>query len=591
MKTGEIMQKKGSVICRLPDSRGWGRFKEPVKIICSHKIDQIEPALAELESQLERGYYAAGFISYEAGAAFDRAFPEKDSSGFPLLWFGIYGKAPEIYDFGKNSREIFAKVGELAPELSEKEYNEATSHILKDIEDGNIYQANFTFRLKGKNTADPWHLFKALYQKHPVPYAAFINTGDFQIVSLSPELFLEKKGKALLSSPMKGTIKRDKNPEKDKANAEFLAKDPKNTAENLMIVDMVRNDMGRVCNPDSISVDPLFKVDKYNTLHQMISTVHGEVDSKTSFTDIMKATFPAASITGAPKIAAMQRINRLEKSPRKIYTGSIGCIYPDQDFCMNVAIRTLICDGDSTELGVGGGIVYDSKQNAELEEAILKSRFINAAEADFEILETMLYVPKNGIADLEKHLKRMQESARYFAFKYDYEYAYGFVNKQLETVDVLSRIRLLLNMDGVLKMETYELKHKGWGVEKARIKISSKHVSKDDIFLTHKTTRREFYNDNFRKALKEGYDEVIFFNELGQLCEGAISNIFIKQKSGDWYTPSLDCGLLPGIWREETIKELNAIEKVLYRKDLENADKILIGNSVRGAVCAGLLVV
>jgi len=588
--------KKGSVVCRLPDSRQWGIFTAPVKLLSCTRTEDVKATLNELEKALNQGYYAAGFISYEAGAAFDTAFPARCLDDFPLLWFGIYDKAPEIFDPEK--AEIFAVCGDLQPELSETEYHAAIGEILDDIKAGNIYQVNFTFRLRGGKTSDPWRLFQALFLRHPMPYAAFINTGDSQIVSLSPEMFLERKGSKLFNSPMKGTIKRSRNPLKDSSNAGFLKTDPKNTAENLMIVDMVRNDLGRICTPGSIYVDPLFHVDSYATLHQMISTVHGEIKADTNFSEIVRAVFPAASITGAPKIAAMQRIHKLEKSPRKIYTGSIACIYPNQDFCMNVAIRTLICSENSTELGIGGGIVYDSGKTAELEEALLKSKFIHAAEPDFQILETMLF--ENGINDLDEHLSRMAKSAEFFNFKFNKDAAERFVTAKLEDVATAVpsrvpsttpkfRIRLLLNFKGVLKLQPFPLKASGWGTDSAKIRLSEEHTCSNDIFLHHKTTRREFYDGQFHKALDEGCAEVIFTNERGEITEGAISNIFIQTPDGSWYTPPLSSGLLPGIWRAETIEKLKAGEKILYTEDLKNAKQIIIGNSVRGKIAVSAL--
>ncbi|MCK4982909.1 MAG: chorismate-binding protein, partial [Victivallaceae bacterium] len=230
--------KSGSVVCRLPGSKQWGVFTAPVKLLCCTKIEDVKHVLAELEDSLSQGYYAAGFLSYEAGAAFDKAFPPRALNDFPLVWFGIYDKAPAV--FAPGTEEIFASSEDLKPELSETEYHDAISEVLDDIKAGNLYQTNFTFRLRGGKTDDPWRLFKALFVRHPMPYAAFINTGDSQIVSFSPEIFLERNGNELFNSPMKGTIKRSKDPVKDSKNAGFLKTDPKNTAENLMIVDMVR---------------------------------------------------------------------------------------------------------------------------------------------------------------------------------------------------------------------------------------------------------------------------------------------------------------------------------------------------------------
>ena len=578
--SNQIKMKSGSVVCRLPGSEQWGIFTDPVKVLCCTKLEDVKLVLFELEEALSQNHYAAGFLSYEAGAAFDKAFPPCPLNDFPLVWFGIYDKAPTVFSPG--AEEIFANSKDLKPELSKTEYHNAINEVLDDIQSGNLYQTNFTFRLRGDKTDDPWSLFKALFIRHPMPYAAFVNTGDLQIVSLSPEIFLERNGTELFNSPMKGTIKRSKDPIKDKKNAGFLKTDPKNTAENLMIVDMVRNDLGRICCADSIFVDPLFHVDSYATLHQMISTVHGKIPQKTTFSEIVQATFPAASITGAPKIAAMHKIRELEKSPRKIYTGSIACIYPNQNFCMNVAIRTLICSKDSTELGIGGGIVYDSGKAAELDEALLKSKFIHAAEPDFEILETMLF--GSNISDLDKHLNRMAKSAKYFKFKFNKNSAKKFIKEELLKIPPPARIRFLLNFKGEFKLQSFPLTKTGWKTDSAKIKLSKEHTSSNDIFLRHKTTRRKFYDEHFRKAVEEAYSEVIFTNERNEICEGAISNIFIQEKSGSWYTPPLSCGLLPGIWRDTTIKKLNAKEKVLYASDLKEAKEIIIGNSVRGEI-------
>ena len=571
--------KSGSVVCRLPGSEQWGVFTDPVKVLCCQGNEDIGHALTELEDALSRDRYAAGFLSYEAGAAFDRAFPVRSTEDFPLLWFGIYDRPPVVFVPGE---EIFAGAEALEPELSEYEYHDAVNEVLDDIKAGNLYQTNFTFRLRGGKTRNPWALFKALFIRHPMPYAAFVNTGDTQIVSLSPEVFLERNGSELFSSPMKGTVKRDDNPAKDRKNVEFLKNDPKNIAENLMIVDMVRNDLGRVCRTDSIFVEPLFHLDSYATLHQVISTVHGKVNPGTTFSDIVRATFPAASITGAPKIAAMHKIHALEKSPRKIYTGSIGCIYPDQDFCLNVAIRTLICSENSTELGIGGGIVYDSGKSAEWDEALLKSRFIHCAEPDFEILETMLFEPAKGIRDLDAHLARMRNSAKYFSFKYDDNFIRKFIAEKLSPLKNTMRIRLRLNFDGQAELEAFPLPRSGWVAEPVKVKLSDRHTSSDNIFLHHKTTSRRFYNDNFHEAAESGYGEVIFSNERGEITEGAISNLFIQAQDSFWYTPPLNSGLLPGIWRAETIKKLNAAEKVLFADDLRRAKQIILGNSVRG---------
>ena len=576
----------GLVVCRLPGSENWGLFSNPVSIISCCDLEEVQDSLRELETALASGLYAAGFISYEAGSAFDGAFPKRKVSDFPLLWFGIFNKAPVIFE--THGKDSFVIPPELKAEISEKEYHDAIEDILTALRAGDIYQANYTFRLRGAKTANPFSLFEALLHKHPVPYAAYIDTGEHQIISMSPEIFLERNGDSIITRPMKGTVKRDSDISIDRSQAEFLKNDIKNTAENLMIVDMARNDLGKVCCPSSIKVDPIFHVEAYETLYQMTSTVHGELKSNMGFADVLRATFPAASITGAPKVAAMKKINELEISPRKIYTGSIGCIYPDGDFCLNVAIRTLLCSDNATELGIGGGIVYDSGKAAELAEAMLKSRFIHSAEPDFELLETMLLDRNKDIVDLDGHLERMGRSARFFKFNFDREKALELIKSKTSMMPVLSRLRLLLDFRGNLQLQAYPLKNSGWGCNKAKVKLAEERVCSSNVFLRHKTTKRDFYNGQFKKAKEAGFDEVIFLNERNELCEGAISNIFIQTDNGKWFTPPLNCGLLPGVWRAETIGKLNAIEKILHVEDLRSARKILIGNSVRGSIEAEL---
>ena len=572
----------GLVVCRLPGSENWGFFSNPVSVISCCELEEVPDSLEELETALSEGKYAAGFISYEAGSVFDSAFPKRIVQDFPLLWFGIFDEPPTVFE--PHGKDILVVPPELKAEVDEEEYHEAIENILTALSAGDIYQTNYTFRLRGSKTAKPFGLFEALLHKHPVPYAAYIDTGEQQIISMSPEIFLERNGNNIFTRPMKGTIRRDEDASIDRSQAEFLKNDIKNTAENLMIVDMARNDLGKVCLSGSISVDPLFQVEAYETLYQMTSTVHGKLKPDMTFTDILRASFPAASITGAPKVAAMKKIHELEISPRKIYTGSIGCIFPDGDFCLNVAIRTLLCSDTATELGVGGGIVYDSGKDSELAEAMLKSCFIHAAEPDFELLETMLLDKDKNISDLDMHLDRMENSARFFNFSFDRARAIELVKSKTLLMPGVSRLRLLLDFRGNFHLQAYPLKNCGWGCEKAKIKLSKECLCSSNKFLHHKTTHRDFYNGEFKKAKENGFDEVIFLNERKELCEGAISNIFIQTVDGKWLTPSLECGLLPGVWRAETIGKLKAVEKKLHVEDLKNARKILIGNSVRGGV-------
>lgn len=577
----ETMRHKGTVICRLPDSGSWGMFSRPEQILEAWSPESVKDVLHQLEDSLNAGKYAAGFISYEAAGAFDRALEVHASTEFPVVWMGIYHAAPVEIDL---TNDIHAWCGKLTSELTEREYLDRIAEIKDAIDAGNIYQANYTFRSRGKSVLAPERLFLALSAKHPMPYSAFVNCGEYQILSLSPELFLEKRGRKIVSCPMKGTIHRDAEPELDRRHSAFLQSDPKNRAENLMIVDMVRNDLGRICIPGSITANPLFQVDTYATLHQMISTVCGELPEDISITQILQATFPAASITGAPKVAAMRVILSHETSPRKVYTGTIGCFMADNNFCLNVAIRTLICSDDCTELGIGGGIVCDSQAEMEWAEALLKSRFIESCAPEFYVLETMLW-DGSKIKYLAEHLKRAERSQHYFERAWDARKTAAIVaNAESECLSrkyTHARIRLRFDCSGNILMELHPLLEQGWS-DYPRIKVCDEHTCSHDIFLYHKTDCRDLYNRKFKQGQKEGFDEIVFFNERDELTEGAISNVFVSI-NGHWFTPPVTCGLLHGIWRDKMLVELMAEEKIIRRNDLKLAEKIIIGNSVRGS--------
>ena len=583
MKSGDaeyLLSKPGTVVARLPgNGMSWGIFENPSEILSAFSLDEVKKSLDILDERSREGRALAGFINYEAAPAFDAAHKIKAPSAcLPLLWFGVYNTFRK-FEFSGGSIQ---KIPEITPELDKGSYLDSVGNVKKYIYEGDIYQANLTYRMHGKMSSGAEELFLSLFNKHPAPYSAFVNAGEFKIVSNSPELFIETGAGTIKSIPMKGTARRSPFPEEDAELARALSIDPKNNAENLMITDMVRNDLGRICVPGTVKTGPLFHVDTYATLHQMISTVRGQLREDLSLYEIFKAVFPAASITGAPKIRAMEIIEELEKSPRGIYTGTIGCIMPGRtESCFNVAIRTLVVHGSDCELGVGGGIVADSEPASEWEESLLKSRFLfNAGEPDFRVLETMLL--ENGtFVFLDEHIRRAGKSQLYFGRGYEE----SLVREKLRSFAEgqgrgLFRVRMLLEPDGGVELQHQELKSASWPSRGLKIKISDERTSSRNIFLYHKTSNRLFYDNEFAAALAEGFDEVIFLNENDEITEGAISNIFIL-KDSMWYTPELRCGLLPGIWREKMIAELSAVETKISLSDLKNAEKIILGNSVR----------
>ena len=583
------MTSKHQIICRLPEKDNqdacWGRFTAPCDILTTASVDNILPTLEAVEAYVADGKYAAGFLSYESAPAFDDAFCVNElpvSDDFPLIYFGIYDHPPEILTSfcveSPNPGDVC-----LSPQILPDEYLVTVEKVKRYIYEGDIYQANFTFRSISAEIADSYSLFCALMNDHPVPYGAYIDTGTFQIVSLSPELFLARTGNQLLSVPMKGTAPRALTASEDAAVPAKLANDPKNRAENLMIVDMVRNDLGRICKTGSVKVDPLFHVDTYSTLHQMISKVYGEISQDLSLSEILTATFPAASITGAPKVRAMEIIQELESSPRKLYTGSIGCLIPGMDFCFNVAIRTLICSQKGVELGIGSGIVADSVPEDEWDESLLKSTFVSKSPVEFSLLETILFKEGKFVL-LDEHLERMRSSQLYFGRIWNAESIYNALYSAVNALDETAKyakIRVLLDRAGDVNVEITPLKGEGWGKDVISFYVSEERTCSGDLFLYHKTTNREFYNTKYREALEKGVDEVLFMNERGEITEGAISNVFIRKK-GEWITPPVKCGLLPGVQRAELIREMNASEQIIYLDDLQSADEIIFCNSLRG---------
>ena len=577
------LNKTGTSLCKLPNENRWGIFVDPIEILTSHSLDDVEHIMKKIENEFS-DKYICGFLSYEASPAFDTAHKVAKCANFPLIWFAVYNEISSYLtndDFKYNE-----SIENFQTDLERTEYLNNIKKIADFIYAGDIYQANYTFRMLSKKVDNPGGLFLHLFNSHPVPYPAYINTGEMQIISNSPELFLESniaencEDIHIKSKPMKGTIARDFLYADDLKVKKFLQNDKKNRAENLMIVDMVRNDLGKICKLGSIKVEPLFDIETYKTVHQMVTTVHGVVQKSISLFDIFKSSFPPASITGAPKIRAMEIIHSIENSPRKAYTGTIGLIAPSGEFCFNVAIRTIINTKEQLELGIGGGIVSDSKAEDEWDEALLKSSFASKKNIHFNLIETLLWTKAKGYSFLEEHLERLHNSQLYFGRKVNIQKIKSkLLKNQWDNEQI--KVRIELSENGNFKIESQVLSSVGWGKDKLKLKISDKKTDSKSIYQYHKTTNRCLYNSEYKSAICAGYDEVLFFNSNNEIAECAISNIFLLI-DGNWITPHIKSGLLPGIWRKEKIEELNAKEKSIDKKLLLKADKIIIGNSVRG---------
>jgi len=554
----------------------WLSFEHPQKIITTQNINEVHEALENVEALVnDKKWHAVGFVSYEAARAFDSALQTFESTSFPLVWFGLYDGLTSL----KSLTSLTSQTSQTSSinrtfqtNQTSETYNNAIQKIKDYIANGKTYQVNYTMRLIADVQLDPVSLFIHLSQTQN-KYAAFIETDEFAICSASPELFFELNGDVITSKPMKGTIKRGRTTKEDLINSEWLRASEKNRAENVMIVDMIRNDLGKIAQSGSVQVTKLFEIEKYPTVFQMTSTVKAKTYA--SVTDIFSALFPCASITGAPKVSTMKIINELETSPRKIYTGSIGYISPNRQVRFNVAIRTALIDkkNKTTEYGVGGGIVWDSEDKDEYEEALLKAKVLtNPPQPEFSLFETILWTKEEDYFLLDKHIARLADSANYF----DFEFSREVVENQLSVISnqsLRARVKIILDKNGNLTSEVKEFDSQN-KVFKAC--LANQPVDSNDVFLFHKTTHREVYE----KSMQKGFDDVLLFNEKGELTEFTIGNLVVES-NGEFFTPPISCGLLAGTFREHLLEAGKIKERVIYKHELNQFEKIYLINSVR----------
>ncbi|MDH3982317.1 MAG: aminodeoxychorismate synthase component I [Kiritimatiellaceae bacterium] len=546
----------------------WLYFQSPEKVLRAERVEEVMPMLREAENS---GLFAAGFISYEAAPAFDAALKTQSADDFPLLYLGLF-HAPEVLESIEAAPTAHFNVGELKPSVSKQDFYAAIGEIKEQIASGATYQVNYTYRLNAGFSGDAWAFFCELVNGQKAEYAAFVETDEFSICSVSPELFFRFHNGRIISRPMKGTARRGRTFSEDWEQAEILRNSEKDRAENIMIVDMIRNDIGRVAKPGSVETVSKYDVEKYPTVWQMTSTVRGKSDEGIAST--INALFPCASITGAPKAKTMEIIQGLEASPRKVYTGSIGFITPGGEACFNVAIRTALIQNDTLEFGVGGGIVWDSDAEAEYEETLTKARVITQPRPEFQLLETMLREPESGIFLLDEHLQRLGKSAAYFDIPLDL-HAVVDVLQNLENKRL--KIRLLVSRDGNFEVQTFPMK-RDEDVASTLVAIAKEPIDPQDIFLFHKTTHRAVYESAKADFLE--CDDVILWNDQGDVTESCMANVVIRKESR-LVTPPVECGLLAGTFREYLVKSGELEEEKISIDDLKAADEIFLINSVR----------
>jgi len=546
-------------------------FQNPTKVITTSNLEEVLGCFKQVEQASGEGKYVAGYVSYEAAPAFDPAFVVNSNPSMPLVWFGVYDQCEHQRLSTDEDSFQFVLTGE---DTSRKQYDEAITTIHQNIEEGNTYQTNYTIRMYGKLQGSAKMLFQQLQHAQQANYTAYLNIGSHEILSASPELFFHLKDRMMTTKPMKGTVRRGRFAKEDEVQAEELYHSIKNRAENVMIVDLLRNDLGRIAKTNTVQVEKLFEIEQYPTVHQMTSTIKAQLREEVTLTDIFQALFPCGSITGAPKVSTMEMIAQLERSPRDVYCGAIGFITPEGEATFNVPIRTAVVQGDQLTYGVGGGITWDSSANAEFDEVLAKAQVLTKEHKDFHLLESLLL--ENGQYFLvEEHLKRIEQSAKYFGWdmpnkKRIYEHllaeAKGKVGKH--------KVRLLLSRDGEIHIESAHIADMS---EVINVALAKGPVDSSNVFLFHKTTYRDVYKQHL---IPQDCFDVLLFNEKDEITEFTFGNVIVE-KDGQWFTPPVACGLLAGTYREWLLCENKVKEKIIYKKDLFHYDAIYFINSVR----------
>jgi len=603
-----------------PDSENFQSFLflNPVdRVICRGDVG-LEKYLNELQQRLADGYFLAGWIGYEFGAMFEgrihRGSNRCSGSRTILADFGVF---PKPYTFNHSTGEnnfpfnrssplgdVYCSIENIRSNMQKEEFVEALGAVRQYIAAGDTYQVNYTMKLLFDFFGSAEKLYSILRRNQSVGYGAYIRNGNERTLSFSPELFFRKKGAEITVRPMKGTAQRGRNSSEERENCLELQTDIKNRSENVMIVDLLRNDLARLLHghgQSRIYVDSLFDVESYESLLQMTSTIKATTAASTmqnlKLTELFRALFPCGSITGAPKIRTMQIIDELEKGPRGVYTGAIGYLGPDGSAVFNVPIRTVRLRANQGEMGIGAGITYDSVPEDEWHESLLKGRFLTDRQPEFYLFETLLWQQGLGYFLLEEHLQRLETGARFFQFSCDISTIMSrLIQEEKDFTDRCYRVRLMLEKDGrvIIKPDVTTppsstslpvVPKKVIGNRPAMIDFSPKPVNTRAAWSFFKTSRRELFNTEYARALDQGLYEYIFLNEVGAVTEGCVTNIVIYS-NGRYKTPPIACGLLSGIMRGRLLADVSrpVFEEVLSEDDIRTAEAVFVCNSVRGVI-------
>ena len=566
------------------------RLVEPVGVLEATRAGEVVATLEAAEGAAGRGLWVAGFVTYEAAPGLDPDLIVRDRdaddpfAAMPLAWFAMFEHAEETtLPLPRDDGVAAAPEGTWVPTTTRERYESSVDRIRELIAAGETYQVNHTMRLRSRVEGDPRGLYRDLCYAQRGAFSAYLDVGRYRVLSASPEFFFELRDGAIVTRPMKGTAPRGRWPEEDRAVAERLLASAKDRAENAMIVDLLRNDLGRISRTGSVTWADVFQAERFETVWQLTTTVSAALEADVGLSGVFRGLFPSGSVTGAPKVRTMEIIRELEDSPRGIYCGAIGYLAPKgsghPDARFNVAIRTVTLDTASrtAEYGVGGGITWDSDAGAEYEEAVAKTRVLTARRPGFELLETMRYEPAEGVRHLDLHLKRLAASADYFGFRYDETEVREAVEKTVASAPPAPcRVRLALGKDGTVRVACTPL-----ATEPDVVRVGLDDVPQDprDVFLFHKTSRRQRYED--ARSRHADADDVLLINEHGEVTESTIANVAVRM-NGRWVTPPIEAGLLPGIGRTVALDDGSVTEAPITIEDLRSSEDLALISDARG---------
>ena len=591
---------------RRPPPAMWGRLDDlvagrglscpaPSRVVLAREPRDVVPVLEEVDRATRKGCWALGFVAYEAAPGLDAALAVQEPApdGVPLAWFALCDEPVEVPPIAPPAgRQRLYRADPWQPGWTAASHRRDVERVRERIAAGDTYQCNLTVRLHSRVEGDLQELYADLARGQGTPYATYLDTGRHVVASASPELFFEWAGDRLLTRPMKGTAARGRTPEEDDEQVRRLASSAKERAENIIVVDLLRNDVSRVAEEGSVEVPALCVPERYETVWQLTSDVTGRVRPGTTLADVFRALFPCGSVTGAPKPRTMQILRDLEDGPRGVYCGAIGLVAPPGApfrARFSVAIRTVVVDRwtSAAEYGTGGGITWGSEPDVEHAELHAKAAVLGEPYEEFALLETMALLPDGEVRALDEHLDRLAGSARYFGFPLDRERARDRVTAAVADAPGPARVRLLLDRSGVVQVLLGPAPEPAPGP--VRLVLDDDPVDPRDRWLYHKTTRRRPYEE--RAARRPDADDVVLVNTLGEVTETTIANLAVRL-SGTWFTPPLSSGCLPGVERGRLLREGRLRERRLTPEDLTHADALALVSSLRGwrpAVMAGAM--